>query len=415
MNYIIEILNDNFVSKIKTTKKLIYKYKEIDQHNIKESYEKLVKTDKYLKSTVKYGKQSLYYNDSIFGSIKQLNLIASKLSNEHIFSKEFDYKVEGEEFIVSEIQNSLWIEGVRSSKKRIKEIIKTSKSSKLENTKDIYIKNFHAAFEFISTTEKINESNLLGLYLILSKDIDLKEEKLTSFPYRDGDVIIGENKYQGIAPSKIKESMDSIFEFIENYSSNNSKESISNIILVHYLFEIIHPYYDMNGRMGRLLALWFARKNTLMSHFLYFSKAINFQKNEFYYNAFKKSIEKDFKFDATYFLGSIFAIMISYKISYKLMKYIENNVKNKYKVKLSKLSKEIIISLLSKEKDKFYKAKEIILGHSEINPGQISTSFSELERFKIIESINSNPKEYKILWTDNIIKIINRSIFINNS
>ena len=382
MNYIMKILNDNFVSKIKTTKKLIYKYNEIDQHNIKESYEKLFKEDKVLKYPVKYGQQSLYYNDSIFDSIRKLNMIGSKLSNDHIFSKEFNYNVEGEEFIISEIQNSLWIEGVRSSKKRIKEIFNTPDKSKLKNMKDIYIKNFHAAFEFINNTEKINESNLLALYLTLSKDIDLKDDSLTTFPYRNSDVIIGEDKYQGIEASKIKESMDSIFKFIENYHTNNSAENIGNIILIHYLFEIIHPYYDMNGRMGRLLSLWFAKKSKLTPHFLYFSKAINFQKNDFYYNAFKKSVEKEFKFDATYFLGCILAIMISYKISYKLMKFIENHVKNEYKVKISNLSKEIVISLLSKEKDKFYKAKEIILGHSQINPAQISASFSELEKFK---------------------------------
>ena len=415
MKSIISLIDKKYLSKVKTTKDLIYKDKSVDVHNIKKSYEELASLSKYMKSLITYGDQSLYYNETA-DNLYKLGIDTLNFSSKITDSENYDIKSEISKFILSEIQNSLWIEGVKSSKKTIKQTLKNPSINAKEYISK-YANNYNEALNFILSTDTLNKNTLFTLYNIITKDIDMGKEALDGFPYRQEEVDIGDD-YKGIHASKIESSIDSIFKlFAIDEETGNKDEKIFdalhnfiNIFLVHYLFEIVHPYYDMNGRTGRLLSLWVAKKYKILHHVLYYSEAINLYKKNYYYKAFEKSSISDFKFDATYFVSSSISVLYAYKISYSIYKLIKSKIMNEYKVKFSGIEKDIIISLLNKEVDKFYKAQEIVLGHDEINPATISKAFKNLENWGAIEAINSNPKEYKVVWTDKMITSVKETL-----
>lgn len=416
MSYIVDLLKEKYLDKIKTTKDLIYKDKVVDPHKIVESYEKLVKEGKMNRFPMKYG-NNFYYTSLIpeqmdmLGDLMFFNsMLTDKIKK--IKGGEPDY----ESFKVSEIQNSLWIEGVKSSKKKIKQIVK-NKNIDLKGSIEKYSKNYNDALDFVLNTNSMTEENVFALYTILSRDIDMGESKLDAYPYRLEDVQIQDEEELGIAPTLIKQAMDNLFGAtvkiprfveVENPFLNHYEKGMRHMlaILIHYHFELVHPYYDMNGRMGRLITIWFAKINGILPDFIFFSESINMFKQDLYYDAFTKSKEKNFKFDGTYFVCSILSAMLAQKIVYLTTLEIENKIKSNFKKTLNNIQQEIVMSLLSKDKNRFYISEKLILGIEEINPSQVSQAFSELIEWKIVEETNTKPKEYKLIWDKEVEKLI---------
>lgn len=401
MSYIADILKKKYLDNIKTTKDLVYKDKVVDVHNLKKSYEAMAAEHKIYKSRIKFADNHYFIC---------INEEFENILNLHIKLIKKTKGLTSEQDIVdanlnSEIFNSLWIEGVKSSKKIVKQIVKNKKIDLTDETSKIAF-NFYDALKFVFTTKSINEQTMFALYQILSRDIEMGNERLDNYPYRKDDVHIGDDGVKGINPELIKKAMDSMFEDIALIEKESRKgiDHFLNALLFHYHFEIVHPYYDMNGRMGRLLSMWYAAKFNLNFELAFLSEAINLFKEEFYYNAFKASDLNGFKFDATYFISSIILATCAQKIAFLLVKQIEGKVKNEQQKVLSQLQEDIIMSLLTKDKDKYYTIQQFILGVDEINPAQVSLALSELVEFGILEEIESKPKQYKIVWTKEMME-----------
>lgn len=73
---------------------------------------------------------------------------------------------------------------------------------------------------------------------------------------------------------------------LEKYINYGEMENVDDIIkmaIIHYQFESIHPFYDGNGRTGRIInILYLVLKNKLRLPILYLSKYINSNKSKYY-------------------------------------------------------------------------------------------------------------------------------------
>lgn len=103
--------------------------------------------------------------------------------------------------------------------------------------------------------------------------------------YRDNAVFIVGNKLEHEGPDwkKIPLYMDLLFSFI------NSEDEINDIIkacIIHYYIAFIHPYFDGNGRIARLVHLWYLiQRDYDAVLFVPFSSEIE-QSRRLYYEAF---------------------------------------------------------------------------------------------------------------------------------
>ena len=78
--------------------------------------------------------------------------------------------------------------------------------------------------------------------------------------------------------------MDNLFNYLNN-SENDATDPLIKMCIAHYQFEAIHPFQDGNGRTGRILNLLYLVKNELLSEpFLFLSKYIIDNKDDYYFN-----------------------------------------------------------------------------------------------------------------------------------
>lgn len=93
------------------------------------------------------------------------------------------------------------------------------------------------------------------------------------------------------------QSESEIIEFLGNLekfiNENDAYDPLINMALIHFQFESIHPFYDGNGRTGRILnVLYLIMKGKLDYPVLYLSKYIISNKNQ-YYTLLKKAQEEE--------------------------------------------------------------------------------------------------------------------------
>jgi Fic family protein len=78
---------------------------------------------------------------------------------------------------------------------------------------------------------------------------------------------------------------DEICYLFENFCAylNDNEDSLWKMAVLHYQFETIHPFYDGNGRTGRIInVLYLLLKNYLDTPILYLSSYIIDNKNTYY-------------------------------------------------------------------------------------------------------------------------------------
>jgi Fic family protein len=85
-------------------------------------------------------------------------------------------------------------------------------------------------------------------------------------------------------PQEKDEILELLSNFLEHFNINQTDLSpLINLAILHYQFESIHPFYDGNGRTGRILNILYLIINDLLDiPILYLSSYINENKSEYY-------------------------------------------------------------------------------------------------------------------------------------
>lgn len=86
-------------------------------------------------------------------------------------------------------------------------------------------------------------------------------------------------------PQHIDE-IEALMKNLEAFMNNSSTTLIDPLVkmaIIHHQFESIHPFYDGNGRTGRILnVLYLVKEGLLFSPILYMSGFINRNRSEYY-------------------------------------------------------------------------------------------------------------------------------------
>lgn len=203
------------------------------------------------------------------------------------------------------------IENIDFSRDSVRSIL-SGQASKNEEEKRI--EGLKKGLEFIADPgNKITEENLYKLYKMaigqyLDEENQLKEGNL----YRHDSVYVVGTKVEhtGMSYKQVLSYMKSLVTYI------NQKDDIQDLMkacIIHFYIAYVHPWFDGNGRMARLVHLWFLVQRGYQSVlFVPFSSLIEKTRKQ-YYDAYQ-TIEDNYRYTHTidvtpfllYFINNVY-------------------------------------------------------------------------------------------------------------
>ena len=287
-------------------KKMEYKYSKED---VSEMLTLLYASDgKQLLLTDVSNRPLLYINSKV------TNPSAAMKSLMRYYGKD-DYSLTAME---DEIVSTLSIEQIDTSRESVRNVLSGFAP---QNEAENRIAGMKKGFEFIADKNNhITAETVRYLYEIMVNPFleDEKDRLSANQLYRTGAVhIVNQTRnvtvHDGMAHNKLSYHMDELFAFIQTQDSMND---LHKAAAIHYYFAYLHPYFDGNGRMARMLHLWYLlQQGYSASLFLPFSSIIQKTKQD-YYKAFdytEKNVLISGRLDITPFL-SYFADVVYHKM-----------------------------------------------------------------------------------------------------
>lgn len=203
------------------------------------------------------------------------------------------------------------IESIDFSRDSVRNILKGLAPKDEQENRILGLKK---GLEFIAdATNRITEENLHKLYMMTVGNFLTGDDRLKDgYFYRHDTVyVVGSQvEHTGLDYRKVPEYMQSLIEFI------NVDDDINDLFkaaIIHFYLAYIHPYFDGNGRMARLLHLWFLiQKGYLSALFIPFSSNIEKSRKAYYdaYTLIEENCKLSGRVDVTpfvmYFVNNVY-------------------------------------------------------------------------------------------------------------
>jgi Fic family protein len=247
--------------------------------------------------------------------------------------------------ISQEIKSNNVIEGIKDDLSIIDKVI-TQRKDDLSQTERQRIINLYHGYQYILTHKKIDKDSLKELYQLLSENIlDSRDKIRMGEYYRTAPVyIIKGNRldiepYMGMNENKIEYHMDQLFDFINNDILEETEiDKFVKSQIMHFYFVYIHPYFDVNGRTSRTVAMWYLLNNKNYPYII-FNRAIAFNKKNYEPNIIKGRAYGDITLFIKHMLTSV---------EQELEKeYLIHNIEENTKEYLSKENLQILEYILT--------------------------------------------------------------------
>lgn len=191
--------------------------------------------------------KNLVYLDSV----AQVQLSAAKV----LLTPQSSSQIYGRKAMEDEILSTFSIEQIDTSRDSVRKILSGyAPTSESENR----IYGMKKGLEFISDPQHtISEENIHQLYaLTIGAFLPQEDQLLPGHKYRHDSVyIVGDKvEHTGLPWQMLPEYMDGLVEFIHQESAMND---LLKAALIHFYIAYLHPWFDGNGRMARLIHLWY--------------------------------------------------------------------------------------------------------------------------------------------------------------
>lgn len=292
--------------------------------------------------------------------------------------------------ISQEIKSNNVIEGIKDDLSIIDKVI-TQRKDDLSQTERQRIINLYHGYQYILTHKKIDKDSLKELYQLLSENIlDPRDKIRMGEYYRTAPVyIIKGNRldiepYMGMNENKIEYHMDQLFDFINNDILEETEiDKFVKSQIMHFYFVYIHPYFDVNGRTSRTVAMWYLLNNKNYPYII-FNRAIAFNKKNYEPNIIKGRNYGDITLFIKYMLTSV---------EQELEKeYLIHNIEKNTKEYLSKYDLQMLEYLLTMNGN--ITIKDLITTYNKYNEKDKIVKIMEEKIYPLLDKKIIIPKRY---------------------
>lgn len=225
-------------------KKMVYKYGASDLHE----FLALLKQDFYQALPLHdFEGNPMVYLDSVV----RVSLSAARV----LLTPQQSTRLYGTKAMEEEIVSTFRIEQIDTSRESVRRIL-SGQAPKNDEEHRIY--GMKLGLEFIAdVSHAITEENLFRLYQMTIGDFLPEEDRLLPGNlYRHDSVYIvgGKVEHTGLPWQKLPVYMAELVAFATEKTAQND---LVKAAILHFALAYLHPYFDGNGRMARLLHLWY--------------------------------------------------------------------------------------------------------------------------------------------------------------
>ncbi|MFY9164535.1 Fic family protein [Aquirufa antheringensis] len=143
-----------------------------------------------------------------------------------------------------------------------------------------YAKALIEGFDLVKTNGLLTNNTILQIQEVV-------EQNKAGFRWLPGTKLLNDQTGEVIyTPPQDYDTILNLMQNLESFINDDSMMDLDPLIkmaIIHYQFESIHPFYDGNGRTGRIInVLYLVQKGLLTLPILYLSSYIITHKNDYY-------------------------------------------------------------------------------------------------------------------------------------
>ena len=143
-----------------------------------------------------------------------------------------------------------------------------------------YAKALEAGYQIVSRSGLLTNNTIIEIQkIIVENNAGFRTQAGTSLVNdQTGEIIFTPPQ----SSDEVNRHMSKLEKFI-NENEISEYDELIKMALIHHRFETIHPFYDGNGRTGRIInVLYLTKQKILDTPILYLSRFINKNKNDYY-------------------------------------------------------------------------------------------------------------------------------------
>lgn len=235
------------------------------------------------------------------------------------------------EITLKRVHYSTKIEGNTLNLKEVKEALSNNKKSHERNV--LEVRNYYNALmylnEYSKNNDEITEDLILKVHnLVCGKSITYKNK------FRDGQNVVKNSETGSIVylPPEAKDVKDLIGQMIDDFNNDCDIPIPIKAGIVAYQFVTIHPFWDENGRVSRLLATYILKSYGYDLNGFYVMEEFYDKNIDDYYNSLQMNLNHNFYYgrkdaDITQWLEYFVGVMASTfeTVQKKVEELYENN------------------------------------------------------------------------------------------
>ncbi len=203
-------------------------------------------------------------------ALSRLNGVAHTIPNQNIIINSL---------VLQEAKDSSEIENIITTHDEIyKSTIDTSNISQATKEVNYYAQALKKGFELVKDNELLLIKHIVKMQAILeNNDAGIRKQS--------GTVLKNESTGETIftPPQEEKEVRDLLSNLEHYINTSDDIDPLIKMAIIHHQFESIHPFYDGNGRTGRIINILYLVLNNLLDiPILYLSRYITQNKADYY-------------------------------------------------------------------------------------------------------------------------------------
>ncbi len=204
----------------------------------------------------------------------------------------------------------------------------------------------HYGFECVTAEKIIRQSTILGVQQCLELNkAGLREQSVELRNSRTGEVVYIPPQHK----DDVVRLMSNLIDFINDDMLAQDLDPLIKMAIIHHQFESIHPFYDGNGRTGRILnILYLVQQELLDIPILYLSRYLIQHKKE-YYELLQSVRDKDeWENWVVFMLEAIADTAQSTLMLVKEIKQLMGRFKHEFRSQLPKIYKQELLNNMFK-------------------------------------------------------------------